>query len=240
MGNRLYLYSRILMDKKRKIFVIDDEPDLCDILVYNLQNVGYEASAFHSAKEALQHGMDNVSLILLDVMMPGMSGFEMSRRLKQDSQTAGIPIIFLTAKDTENDKLRGFDLGADDYITKPFSVREVLARVKAVLNRSHAVYEKESDTLVFDSLVINQEQKSASIDGEPVTLTKTELELLSLLLYHRGHVFSRQQLIEQVWPKNVIVTDRTVDVNMARLRKKIGRYAANIVSRQGYGYLFEV
>ena len=219
------------MEQKR-ILVVDDERDLCDILLFNLHAAGYQAEAAYSAEEALQQIVNCKSsnsklydLLLLDVMMPGMSGFELAKRLKEDEQTRNIPIIFLTAKDTEEDTLQGFSLGADDYVTKPFSVREVMARVKAVL---------------YEGLVINAANKTVVIDGQAVALTRTEYELLQLLVSHHGQVFSRQQLLESVWPQNVIVTERTVDVNIARLRKKLGRYAACLVSRTRFGYTFEV
>ena len=227
------------MEQKR-ILVVDDERDLCDILLFNLHAAGYQAEAAYSAEEALQQIVNCKSsnsklydLLLLDVMMPGMSGFELAKRLKEGEQTRNIPIIFLTAKDTEEDTLQGFSLGADDYVTKPFSVREVMARVKAVLGRKPA-------PLAYEGLVINAANKTVVIDGQAVALTRTEYELLQLLVSHHGQVFSRQQLLESVWPQNVIVTERTVDVNIARLRKKLGRYAACLVSRTRFGYTFEV
>ena len=231
------------MERKR-ILVVDDERDLCDILLFNLQAAGYQAEAAYSAEDGLQQIADSWSsnsnpfdLLLLDVMMPGMSGFEMAQQLKANEQTRHIPIIFLTAKDTEDDTLQGFSLGADDYVTKPFSVREVLARVKAVLGRSEST--KDYPT-IYEGLAINAANKTVCIDGNPIALTRTEYELLTLLLEHRGQVFSRQQLLDRVWPQDVIVTERTVDVNIARLRKKLDRYAACLVSRTGYGYVFEV
>ena len=224
------------MEKKR-ILIIDDERDLCEILLFNLNAAGYEADAVYSAEEALASVL-SYNLLLLDVMMPGMSGFELAERLKSEPKTSAIPIIFLTAKDTEDDTLQGFDLGADDYITKPFSVREVLARVKAVLHRSLPQNHREG-SLCFEGLVVDFARKTIVADGEPVELTKTEFELLSLLLTHRGKVLSRQQLLDGAWPQGVVVTDRTVDVNIARLRKKIGQYSVYIVARQGFGYCFE-
>lgn len=221
------------MDKKR-VLVVDDEQDLCDILLYNLRKEGYEAESAYSAEEALAMQPQNYHLLLLDVMMPGMSGFELSQQLKADDGTRRLPIIFLTAKDTEDDMLHGFHLGADDYVSKPFSVREVMARVKAVLGRT-----THNQLLSYQGLSVELTTKTATADSEPLNLTKTELELLAWLMSHRGQVFSRQQLLDEVWPKDVIVTERTVDVNMARLRKKIGRYAQCIVARQGYGYCFE-
>ena len=230
------------MDQKR-ILVVDDEQDLCDILLFNLHAAGYQAEAAYSAEEALramheQQGTTDgrYDLLLLDVMMPGMSGFELARLLKDDAPTRDIPIIFLTAKDTEDDTLLGFSIGADDYVTKPFSVREVMARVKAVLSRSNKAFNVPT---VYGGLAVNVANKTACIDGNPIALTRTEYELLCLLLSHRGQVFSRQQLLDRVWPHDVIVTERTVDVNIARLRKKLGIYAACLVSRTGYGYSFE-
>lgn len=223
------------MDKKR-ILVIDDERDLCDILLFNLHMAGYQAEAAYSAEEALQLEFADFDLLLLDVMMPGMSGFELAERLRANEQTHHVPIIFLTAKDTEDDTLQGFSLGADDYVTKPFSVREVMARVKAVLGRSGKT---ASGLMTYEGLVVNTVSKSVTIGGEPVALTRTEYDILLLMMRHRGEVFNRQQLLERVWPQDVIVTERTVDVNIARLRKKLSRYAACLVSRTGFGYSFE-
>jgi DNA-binding response OmpR family regulator len=225
------------MEQKR-ILVVDDEQDLCDILLYNLRAAGYQAEAVYSAEEALDK-VQSFDLLLLDVMMPGLSGFELARRLKDNEATAATPIIFLTAKDTEEDMLHGFGLGADDYIKKPFSVREVVARAKAVLSRSLPQPLKKEGILEYEGLSIDLSHKSVTVDGEAVALTKTEFELLALLLSHRGKVLSRQEILDSVWPQDVIVTDRTVDVNVTRMRKKIGRYGQMIVSRQGFGYVFE-
>ena len=225
------------MDKKR-ILVVDDEQDLCDILAFNLEAVGFEVDCAYSAEEGLQKDLQTCDLLLLDVMMPGMSGFEMARQLKDDQRTAGIPVIFLTARAGEDDVLQGFGIGADDYVKKPFSVREVMARVKAVLNRNQTGTQ-QSENLTYKGLVVDNVSKTVTIDGAPVVFTRTEYDLLSLFLQHRGEVFSRQQLLDEVWPKDVIVTERTVDVNITRLRKKLGAYAACIVTRLGFGYTFE-
>jgi len=223
---RIFLF----ITSMKRILIVDDEPDLCEILSFNLQTEGYHTNIAYSAEEAISIMKDEpFDLLLLDVMMDGMSGFQLARQLKRS-----IPIIFLTAKNTEEDMLIGFQAGADDYITKPFSVREVLARIKAVLNRT-----SKSDTLQYGDLIIDLNSKTVSVDGRDTPCTRTELELLSLLLSHRGQVFSRQQLLSRIWPKDVVVSDRTVDVNITRLRKKLGRYASNIVTRQGYGYCFE-
>ena len=223
----------------KKILVVDDEQDLCEILLYNLKSAGYQAEAAYSGEMAMEKDPSQYNLLLLDIMMPGMSGFELAEKLKADDKTARIPIIFLTAKDTEDDTLKGFGLGADDYVTKPYSVREVVARVKAVLARSHKPEVKEN-VITFEGLVLDLGKKTTTVDGENVSLTKTEFELLTLLMQHRGQVFSRQQIFDAVWPEDVVVSDRTVDVNITRMRKKIGRYGSYIVSRQGFGYVFEV
>lgn len=226
------------MEKKR-ILVVDDEQDLCEILQYNLSAAGFEADTVYSAEEAQNKDIRSYDLLLLDIMLPGISGFELAKQIKSREETAKIPIIFLTAKDNEEDTLQGFNLGADDYVTKPFSVREVIARVKAVLTRISDKEADSSDSISYKGLTINLKQKSVTADGEDVSLTRTEFGLLYLLMSHPGQVFSRQQLLEKVWPKNVIVTDRTVDVNMARMRKKLGTYASCIVARQGFGYCLE-
>ena len=218
--------------------VVDDEQDLCEILKFNLETEGYQVATAYSAEEALEKNLVRFDLLLLDVMMGGMDGFAMAERLKSNPETAHVPIIFLTAKTDENDKVNGLNLGADDYIAKPFSIREVMARVRAVLRRSG---EKSvgQQILKFRGLEVNLDKKTVSIDGEDIPFSKTEFELLALLLRERGHVFSRQELINRIWPKDVLVLDRTVDVNITRMRKKIKDYAHHIVTRLGYGYFFE-
>jgi len=230
----------IVMEKKYRILVVDDEQDLCEILRFNLEIEGYEAMTANSAEEALEMGMAGYDLFLLDVMMDGMSGFALAKKLKENDSTSHIPIIFLTARDTENDTVTGFNLGADDYIAKPFSIRELLLRVKAVLRRTAAQNgDTDEEVIRYEGLVINIGRKSVSIDGVDVPMTKTEFELLYMLLKEPGRVFSRQELIDRIWSKDVYVLDRTVDVNITRIRKKIGEYSKRIVTRLGFGYYFD-
>jgi len=221
-----------------KILVVDDEQDICEILRFNLESEGFDVSMANSAEEALLLPIEQYSLILLDVMMGEMSGFAMARKLKQTPELAHIPIIFLTARDTENDTLTGLGLGADDYISKPFSIREVMLRVKAVLHRARNSAQTQSSKLSFKSLVLDLESKTVTVDGTEAAFTKTEFEILTLLLERKGHLFSRQEIIDRVWPRDVIVVDRTVDVNITRMRKKLGPYANHIITRQGFGYYF--
>lgn len=227
-------------EKKYRVLVVDDETDLCDILKFNLEAEGYYVTTANSAEEALEKNVARYDLLLLDVMMGGMSGFALARLLKANPKTASVPIIFLTARDTENDTVTGFNLGADDYISKPFSLREVMVRVRAVLRRTAIDNgEEEPHLITYQGIVMNLDKKTVTIDGEEIAFTKTEFELLHLLLDERGRVFSRQELIDRVWPKDVLVLDRTVDVNITRLRKKIGRFAKCIVTRLGFGYYFD-
>lgn len=227
------------MEQKYKILVVDDEQDLLEILKFNLETEGYEVETAVSAEEALTLDIGSFNLMLLDVMMGGMSGFAMARKLKDNPATAAIPIIFLTARDTENDTLTGFSLGADDYISKPFSIREVLVRVRAVIRRTADPATTQANVLRYQGIEMNLDKKTVTIEGADVPFTKTEFELLHLLLEERGRVFSRQELIDRVWPKDVLVLDRTVDVNITRLRKKIGPFAKCIVTRLGFGYYFD-
>lgn len=228
-------------EKDSRILVVDDEQDLCEILKFNLETEGYLVETANSAEEALEKDIASYNLLLLDVMMGGMSGFQLAKQLKNSEVTAHIPIIFLTARDTENDTVTGFNLGADDYISKPFSIREVMVRVRAVLRRTASRLEgaEEPTVISYQGLLLNLDKKSVSVDGEDVPFTKTEFELLRLLLEERGRVFSRQELIDRVWPKDVLVLDRTVDVNITRMRKKIGKFAKCIVTRLGFGYYFD-
>ena len=222
---------------EKRILVVDDERDICEILSFNLQNEGYAVDVAFSAEEALERLGAEHSLILLDVMMGGISGYHMAERLRREGNTT--PIIFLTAKDTENDMLTGFSVGGDDYISKPFSLKEVSARVKAVLKRGAApTGEEKSERLTVGDMVFDFATKELTIAGEAVQLTKTEFEILSLLASNPARVFSREEIIDRLWNDAPYTTERTVDVHITRLRKKLGAEAARISSRAGYGYRF--
>lgn len=226
------------MDGVKKILVVDDEADICNILKFNLDKAGYETATALSAEDALMRGIIGYDLVLLDVMMEGISGFQMAQMMKKNPESAKIPIIFITAKDTEEDTLKGFDLGADDYIAKPFSVREVVSRVNAVLRRVGSA-SSDPSRLSYKTLTLDMNGKKAIVDGNDAELTKTEFEVLRILVSDIGHVFSRDEILGKVWPDDVVVLGRTVDVNITRLRKKLGKYGNNISTRHGYGYCFE-
>lgn len=223
-----------------RILVVDDEEDLCEILKFNLEIEGYDVDTAFSAEDALKLDISSYNLLLLDVMMGEISGFKLANMLLKNEKTAKMPIIFLTAKDTENDLLTGFNLGADDYISKPFSIRQVVARVKAVLRRTASKpLEQEPELLAYETLILDTKRIKASVNGEEVPLTKKEFEILKLLLEIKGNVFSREEILSRIWKDEVYVLDRTIDVNITRLRKKIGIYGKNIVTRLGFGYCFE-
>jgi two-component system alkaline phosphatase synthesis response regulator PhoP len=229
------------MERPFNILVVDDEVDICDILRFNLEIEGYQVEVAHSAEEVLERNLEHIDLMLLDVMMGEISGFKLASMLKKQPETAHIPIIFITARDTQNDTCTGLNLGADDYISKPFSVREVSLRVKAVLRRTavHKVVPETSQFPTYKGLALDSDKKKVYIDNDEVILTKKEFEILHLLLTNRNKVFSREDILRQVWHEEVIVLDRTVDVNITRLRKKLGNYGSCIVTRQGFGYTFE-
>jgi DNA-binding response OmpR family regulator len=241
---------------KQRILIVDDEEDICMILSYSLQKAGYETFIAHSAEEALDNyelRIKNyeVDLILLDIMMGEMSGLEMAKLLSQEQGTKSQdrlvpPIIFLTALADESTLLKGFNLGADDYITKPFRVPEVIARVGAVLRRTSEQGAKSqeprqisNDNIIFEGIVVNKADMSLTVDGEVVVMTRKEIELLCYLLTHRGQILSREHLLNNVWDSNGIVLERTVDVHITHLRKKLGQYGKRIVTKSGYGYMFE-
>ena len=259
---------------KQRILIVDDEEDICMILSYSLQKAGYETLIAHSAEEALTllspiaHSPSPISLILLDIMMDGMSGLEMAEVLRNKQNPRAPkdvdlgatllnnvvdvvvnntpPIIFLTALADESTLLQGFNLGADDYITKPFRVPEVIARVGAVLRRTSEQRAKSqeprqisNDNIIFEGIVVNKADMSLTVDGETVVMTRKEIELLCYLLTHRGQILSREHLLNNVWDSNGIVLERTVDVHITHLRRKLGQYGKYIKTKSGYGYLFE-
>ena len=243
---------------KQRILIVDDEEDICMILSYSLQKAGYETLIAHSAEEALtllspiSNSPSPISLILLDIMMDGMSGLEMAEKLKSENGNVKgenhlPPIIFLTALSDEDTVLQGFKLGADDYISKPFRIAEVLARVAAVLRRTEAsrregdeaIRQEGENCIIFEGIVVNKADMSLKVDGEAVVMTRKEIELLCYLLTHRGQILSREHLLNNVWDSNGIVLERTVDVHITHLRRKLGQYSKHIKTKSGYGYLFE-
>jgi two-component system phosphate regulon response regulator PhoB len=229
---------------KYHILVVDDEESLCEILKFNLLREGYDVTTANSAEEALTLDVGKFDLAILDVMMGEVSGFSLAKILRKRSETSNMPIIFCTARDAEEDKVRGLDLGADDYIAKPFSVAEVMARVRSVLRRTQRNLDAEPQTddetiISYEGLVINNLNKSCRIDGEEIQLTRKEFDILLLLLTNRGTILSREQIMKRVWREEVIVLDRTIDVNITRMRKKLKQYGNHIITRTGYGYGFE-
>lgn len=219
------------MDKRSvRILVVDDEEAIREGLCEYLRLEGYRADSASGAEEAIRMGPRNYSLLLLDIMMDGMNGFELARRIRNDAATASLPIIFLTAKDADDDMVAGLRLGADDYIAKPFSMKNVMARIEAVLRRSGAAGASES------GVVCDRATLSCRVDGREIRLPRKEFEILALLLDNPGRIFTRQELMDRIWPENVVVTDRSVDVHITRLRSKIAPYGRNIVARSGYGY----
>ena len=224
--------------KGKRILIVDDEEDLCEILQFNLGNEGYATETAHSAEEALKRSPESFDLLLLDVMMGPISGIRLAEILRIE-KNCNTPIIFLTARDTENDKLNGFNAGADDYLSKPFSINELAARVKAVLKRSHKERNKNLTLLKFGSLELDTSKKRLLINDEKIELTRKEYEILKLILENQTQVFSRENLLSLVWGDDVIVTERTVDVNITRLRAKLGKYGYCIRNKTGFGYYFE-
>jgi DNA-binding response OmpR family regulator len=225
--------------KGKKILIVDDEEDLCEILQYNLDNAGFITGVAHSAEEAITMPVHEYDLLLLDVMMGPISGFKLADMLRKE-QNNPVPIIFLTAKDTENDLLTGFSLGADDYISKPFSINELTARVKAVLKRSDRGKSKSNAPDRYGDIELDTVRKRVIIGDDKIELTRKEFEILKLLIESQGKIFSREDILDIVWEKDVIVTNRTVDVNITRLRNKLGKHGASIKNKTGYGYYFEL
>lgn len=223
------------MDRIPKILVVDDEMDLCEIMQYNLQSEGYYVDTALSGEEALKMPLKQYDLFILDVMMGGISGFKLADKLRTDYKLS-TPIIFLTAKTGENNLLTGFNVGGDDYIEKPYSIREVIARIKALFKRNAAMLE---EVIQIRGLEFHLSKKMVIIEGNPVDLTRKEFDILAILLRNKGRYISREDIMNKVWSDEVVVTERNVDVNIARLRKKIGNYGSCIKGRTGYGYIFE-
>lgn len=228
------------MEKRTRILVVDDEETLCEALRFNLEAEGYCVDVVYSAEDALSLDLTIYDIFLLDIMMGDISGTQLARIIKSNPATAGSPIIFCTAKDTEEDMINGLDLGADDYIMKPYSLRTVSARIRAVLRRTKVAGDSQPrhDKLEYLGLTIIPDRKLCYVDGQEVKLPKKEFEILQKLLSNPGLIFSREELLKGIWPDGVTVLDRVVDVNITRIRQKIGRYGKNIVTRSGYGYGF--
>jgi len=227
-----------MKESEHRILIVDDEEDLCEILQFNLEGEGFEAEVAFSAAEALKKNLESFDLILLDVMMREMSGFKLAKMLRKE-KNLNIPIIFITAKTTEDELLTGFSLGADDYITKPFSIKEVIVRVKAVLKRGRQEEKQKQTSLTVDDLVLNLKKRKLKIGKKEIELTRKEFEILALLLKSEGYILSREDILERVWDEDVVVSKRTIDVHITHLRKKLGSYGKYIKNKQGYGYAFE-
>ncbi len=238
------------MDMSTRILVIEDEEAVCEILKYNLEKEGYEVDCAYSAEEALDMDLDDYSLFMVDIMMGELSGFDFAKRVRNVTSTENIPILFCSAMSDEDYVVKGLNIGADDYVTKPFVIGEVLARVRAILRRSgitkarsaeasqpeQSIYESD---VVFKNLRIDRNDKEVYLDNEVVTLTRTEYDILLFFLTHRNRIYSREEIIRSVWGDDVVVTGRTIDTNITRLRKKLGDYDKYIVTRQGFGYGFK-
>lgn len=228
------------MEQRKRILVVDDEETLCDALAYNLETEGYETDTAYSGEQALALDLQSYDLIMLDIMMDGISGTQLARILKSNKATARVPVIFCTARTADEDMVEGLDLGADDYIMKPYSLKVVIARIRAVLRRSAASAAETAPaaTVSYRGLTLKTDNKTCFVDGDEVRMPKKEFEILLKLLSHRGQIFSRAELLSEIWPDEVVVLDRVVDVNITRIRQKIGAYGKNIVTRSGYGYGF--
>lgn len=228
------------MDKR--ILVVDDEETLCEALRFNLEAEGYQVDVAYSAEEALSLDLTRYDLLLLDIMMGEISGTQLARILRSNPATSSLPIIFCTAKDSEDDMVNGLDLGADDYIMKPYSVRNVLARVRSVLRRTAdapaTASAAQSDVISYKNLAVIPSKKICTVNGEEVKMPRKEFEILRMLMSNIGRVFTREEILNAIWTEEVVVIDRVVDVNITRIRQKIGEYGRNIVTRSGYGYGF--
>ncbi len=227
-----------MKNQMKKILIIDDEEDLCEILQFNLKGEGFDIQIAHSAEEALKINIGLFDLIILDVMMGEMSGFKLAEKIRKEMLLA-VPIVFVTAKNTENDLLTGFNVGGDDYITKPFSINEIIARVKAIIKRTGEQPVVRETTISVGEMEMNFDKRTLKIKNKEITLTKKEFEILVLLVKSKGRILTRKDIFNNVWEDITIVTDRTIDVHITRLRKKMGEYGKYIKSKTGYGYTFE-
>ncbi|MDB4335041.1 response regulator transcription factor [bacterium] len=224
----------------QRILIVDDEEDLCEILQFNLDSEGYKTEVAYSAEEALTKDLKSFDLLLLDVMMGKMSGFKLMDTIRKELHLE-VPVIFLTAKSAENDLLTGFNLGAEDYITKPYSLKELSARVKVALRRNTVSKESvEQQVIQIEDMVMNLDKKDLTISNERVELTRKEFEILKLFFENQTKIFSREDILLRIWGDDVIVTDRTVDVNITRLRKKLKHYGEYLKNRPGLGYYLEI
>jgi len=228
---------------KENILVVDDEKDIVELLQYNLEKEGYKISSAFSGEECLEYIKTKFpDLILLDLMLPEIDGLDVCKILKSNSRTSNIPIIMLTAKGEETDIVLGLELGADDYITKPFNLRELLARIKTVLRRTKNNISpplKEKEIIKFNDLVIDSIKHQVTLKDQPLNLTSTEFKLLKFLASHPGKVFTREQLLNQVWAEDSFIVDRAVDVHIRRLRQKLLTYSDCIITIRGVGYRFK-
>ncbi|MBM2841376.1 MAG: DNA-binding response regulator [Bacteroidetes bacterium] len=224
---------------RKTILIVDDEADILEMLKYNLEKEGYSVLTARNGRTALEEVRQNPDLVVLDVMMPEMDGWEVCKRLKRDQRTADIPVIFLTAKGSEVDEVVGLELGADDYIVKPISVRKLIARVKAVLRRREAAKSESvaaQDIIRVDKLEINVPNYTVTVGAKSIILARKEFETLVYLVQHRGRVISREVLLNVVWGENVHVVDRTVDVHISKIREKLGSHGEIIETVKGVGY----
>lgn len=222
-----------------RILVIDDEEDLCEVIRFALETEGYSVDVVYSAEEALQKTISDYNLLLVDIMLGEMSGYRMVHIIRNNPKTATTPVIFISAKDSENDRLTAFNVGADDYITKPFSLREMLARIKAIISRFELQKMMTVQMLSCDKLKMNLAKKQVLLEEKEIQFTKKEFEILKLFLENKNHLFSREELLKRIWPDEAFVLSRTIDVNITRIRRKIGPYEKNIVTKLGLGYYFE-
>lgn len=222
-----------------RVLVVDDEEDLCEVIRFALETEGYSVDVVYSAEEALQKTISDYNLLLVDIMLGEMSGYRMAHIIRNNPKTAITPIIFISAKDSENDRLTAFNVGADDYITKPFSLREMLARIKVIIGRFELQKMITVQMLSCDKLKMNLAKKQVLLEEKEIQFTKKEFEILKLFLENKNHLFTREELLKRIWPDEAFVLSRTIDVNITRIRRKIGPYEKNIVTKLGLGYYFE-